>query len=71
MAQLSRDHVTVFVPRWRLFSYRAAGWSVRGSLVGDFLELEWRRPGNPVFLSPVRVSAPAGACSAPQLSNNS
>lgn len=47
---------TVFVPRWRLFAYRAAGWRVIGCLNSDFVEIEWPLPGAPVFLPPCNMS---------------
>lgn len=60
MASVAPDRQVVFVPRWRLFAYRAAGWTVLGNLSGAFLELEWRRPGNPVYLSPCLSDRAAG-----------
>lgn len=61
MATVSPDRMVVFIPRWRLFAYRAAGWTVRGSLSAPFLEVEWRRKTAPVFLSTTAAIASAGA----------
>lgn len=61
MATVSRDRTVVFVPRWRLFAYRAAGWIVRGNLSGAFLEVEWQGPGNPIYLTPCLRSSGAAS----------
>lgn len=46
--------LVVYVPRWRLFAYRAAGWTMSGALDGDFIPVKWPARGKPVF-------PPAGA----------
>lgn len=40
----------IHVPRWRVFAYRAAGWTISGGLADDFVEMTWACSEKPVFL---------------------
>lgn len=54
--QLSREYAVpvIYVPRWRVFAYRAAGWTVSGALAEEFVEMTWPYAEEPVFL-PARL----------------